>query len=230
MEKEVTNQMDSKNEPYEPATYYDEAYFNFQKVLGEFSGRAETGKFKKYISPGDTVIDFGCGGGFILKNINCSKKIGVEISDVAREYAGKVNGIHAVKFVEDLDDAIGDVIISTHALEHCYNPRVELVNLLKKLKPGGLIVFFVPSEGIANKWRPGDVNNHLYTWNSMTLGNLFTSAGYEIEIVQAYHRKWPPFYRKVIKLGDKVFNLLSIIYGNLKRSYSQVKIVARRPV
>src|SRR5277367_3989263 len=129
MEKQVNNQMDAENEPYEPATYYDETYFNFQNVMGEFSGRAETGKFKRYISPGDTVIDFGCGGGFILKNINCGKKIGVEISDVAREYAEKVNSIYSVKFVEDLDDNIADVIISTHALEHCYNPRVELVNL-----------------------------------------------------------------------------------------------------
>jgi len=153
----------------------------------------------------------------------------VEISDVARDFAKKENNIDAVKFVDDLADDIADVIISTHALEHCYNPRVELMSLFKKLKPGGVIVFFVPSESIANKWVPGDVNNHLYTWNPMTLGNLFTSAGYEVELVKAYHRKWPPFYRKVIKLGETAFHALSAVYGRVTKHYSQVKIVARRP-
>lgn len=229
MKKKVNNQMDANKAPDEPATYYDEKYFNFQKELGEFSGKVETGKFKKYISSGDTVIDFGCGGGFILANTNCDKKIGVEINDVARKYAETVNNIAVVKFVDDLEDGVADVIISTHALEHCYNPRIELISLLKKLKPGGRIIFFVPSESIVNKWLPGDINNHLYTWNPMTLGNLFTSAGYEIEEVSPYYRTWPPFYAKVIKLGLPMFNFFSMVYGNLKRHYTQVKIVAKRP-
>lgn len=227
--KNANNKIRSNIEPHN-VTYYDETYFEFQKAIGEFSGWAETPKFVSYISPYDTVIDFGCGGGYILKNINCAKKIGVEINDVARSFAEKNNGILAVKFVEDLEDSVADVIISNHALEHCFSPREELVNLLKKVKPGGRVIFFVPHECIANKWFPSDVNKHLYTWNPMTLGNLFLSAGYEIESVRPFYHIWPPFYLRIAKLGQRIFHLLSFISGFLRKKNSQVKIVARRSI
>lgn len=47
------------------------------------SENLEVGLIKKYtgyISKEDVVFDFGCGGGFLLKNIECKKKIGVEIN------------------------------------------------------------------------------------------------------------------------------------------------------
>ena len=229
MKKDI-NQVRSSIEPYETSTYYDETYFDFQRKIGEFSGWAETIKFTPYVSEVDTVVDFGCGGGYILKNISCAKKIGIEINDTARIVAEKTNGISAVKFVEDLEDEVADIIISNHALEHCLSPRLELVNLLKKLKPDGRIIFFVPHEGINNKWFPGDVNNHLYTWNPMTLGNLFTSAGYEVESCRPFYHIWPPFYLKIAKLGRQIFHLSSLVYGFLRKNNSQVKILARRSI
>ena len=50
--------------------YYNEKYFNdYQKKIGEFGGIANTFKFKKYIKASDSILDFGCGGGFLLKNL-----------------------------------------------------------------------------------------------------------------------------------------------------------------
>jgi len=222
--------MSSNNTTKDISTYYDEAYFvDFQQKIGEFSGWAETMKFAAYILPSDTVIDFGCGGGYILKNITCAKRLGVEINDTARACAEKVNGIGAVKFTDDLEDSVADIIISNHCLEHCPSPYSELVKLFKKLKPGGRIVFFVPHESISNKWVRGNVDNHLYTWNPTTLGNLFTSAGYEIDMVKPFYQVWPPFYRKIAKLGPQIFNLACYIYGYWRKNNSQVKIVARKP-
>jgi SAM-dependent methyltransferase len=213
----------------EVSDYYDEAYFDWQRDLGEFGGWANKMKFAPHISARDTVVDFGCGGGFLLKNIDCARKIGVEINDTARRFATETNGIKAVKFVDDLDDTIADVIISEHALEHCVSPHQQIVSLRRKLKAGGLIVLVVPSEGNSLKWVPGDVNNHLFTWNPMTLGNLFTSAGYEVLSVQALYQRWPPGFRTIAKLGWGVFNLTSRLYGSVRRATSEVKIVARKP-
>jgi SAM-dependent methyltransferase len=214
----------------ETLAHYDGLYFDWQRELGEFGGWANKTKFAPHISPTDTVLDFGCGGGFLLKNIECAKKIGVEVNDVARACAEEMNGILAVKFVDELEDEIADVIISEHALEHCLSPRDEIVSLLKKLKPGGQIVLVVPSESNRLKWAPGDINNHLFTWNRMTLGNLFTSAGYEVITVQALYQRWPPMFRQVSRFGRRIFALSCRIYGSLRRSTSEVKIVARRPL
>jgi len=223
--------MNQNNTNKDISAHYDEAYFaNYQKEIGEFSGWAETIKFAGYILPSDTVIDFGCGGGYILKNIICARKMGVEINDTARACAEKVNGINAVKFIDDLEDSIADVIISNHCLEHCVSPYSEIKKLLGKLKPGGRIVLYVPHESISNKWVSGGIDQHLYTWNPMTLGNLFESAGYEVETAEPFYHIWPPFYRLVAKFGYVIFNLASYIYGYLIKHNSQVKIVARRPM
>ncbi|MBJ6723165.1 class I SAM-dependent methyltransferase [Geomesophilobacter sediminis] len=212
----------------EVTTYYDENYFAFQRDMGEFSGWAETPKFAQYIPAGATVIDFGCGGGFILKNLNCARKIGVEINDTARMVAKRENGLEVVKFAHELKDSVADVIISNHALEHCFSPHAELSTLLDKLKPGGRIVFYVPCESIDYRWKPDNVHMHLYTWNPMTLGNLFISAGYEVEGVDSYFFKWPPRYRTVAKFGRRAFDAVCHFYGLLTRNNSQVRVVARK--
>lgn len=211
------------------SSHYDEKYFDWQRDQGDFGGWANRMKFMPHIAPTDTVVDFGCGGGFLLKNINCAERCGVEINDTARGYAQRQNGIRAVKFVDELEDSFADVIISEHALEHCESPHQQIVNLRKKLKPGGYIVFVVPSESNRLKWAPGDINKHLFTWNPMTLGNLFTSAGYEVISVKALYQRWPPGFRYVAKLGWGVFNIASKVYGSLRRNTSEVKVVARKP-
>lgn len=42
---------------------YDKKYFDWQKTIGEFGGKANLFKFEDNIKNTDTVLDFGCGGG-----------------------------------------------------------------------------------------------------------------------------------------------------------------------
>jgi hypothetical protein len=42
-----------------------------KKNIGAFGDWANLIKFEKFISPVMNLIDFGCSGGFLLKNINC---------------------------------------------------------------------------------------------------------------------------------------------------------------
>src|SRR5664280_44582 len=97
--------------------HYDRKYFDWQTSIGEFGGLANRVHFIKYISPDSKVLDFGCGGGYLLKNIECSKKVGVEINPSAAETARK-NGIEMFGSVEEVPDNYVDVIISDNALEH----------------------------------------------------------------------------------------------------------------
>lgn len=208
------------------SSYYDKAYFDWQKNIGAFGGWANLVKFEKYISPEMNVIDFGCGGGFLLNHIDCKGKIGVEINEIARENAENV-GVMTFKSVIELPNTWADCIISNNVLEHVPDPLNQLVLLKDKLKKGGKIIFVVPCDSIRFKYDPQDVNYHLYSWSPMNLGNLFVEAGYTVIESKAFIHKWPPKYHLIARLfGKTIFNIGCRLYGHLERSWFQVRVVA----
>lgn len=210
------------------STHYDDRYFDWQFPIAEFGGWANQSIFRDYISSDSRVLDFGCAGGFLLKGLNCSKKVGVETNPSAVEVARK-NGIEVFNRAEDIPDEYVDVIISNNVLEHTLQPLEELKLLYRKLRAGGKIVFVVPCESIRMSYRPNDINHHLYSWSPMSIGNLFTEAGFSVLESKPYMRKWPPAYRLIAKVGGrKLFELACSIYGRLERSWLQVRIVAEK--
>lgn len=211
--------------------HYDAGYFDWQKTVGEFGGWANSYKFAHSISESDTVIDFGCGGGFLLKNLKCKRKIGIEPNASAAEQAVKSNIQHFSSSEEALihvGEGIADVIISNNALEHTLNPLQELKNLRKILKQNGTIHFYVPCDSIFYKYNAEDINYHLFSWSPQNLGNLFVEAGFKIEYSRPFIHKWPPFYRRIAKLGWPIFNICCRVYGRLERSWFQVEIMAKK--
>ena len=214
------------------STHYDADYFNWQKDLGVFGGWANAYKFKDSIGLTDTVIDFGCGGGFLLHNLNCRGKVGIEPNPSAAKSVENLNIKHfanPIDALRELGEGVADVIISTNALEHTLNPLQEIKSLRPLLKTGGIIHFVVPCDSIHYKYKPGDINYHLFSWSPMNLGNLFTEAGYRVEYSKPYVHKWPPFYKQISALGWPIFNLACRIFGQLERSWFQVEIKATRP-
>ena len=128
--------------------HYDEKYFDWQSSIGEFGGWANQTKFNDYIASNSDVLDFGCGGGFLLSGLQCGKKIGVEPNKSAAETA-KSKGIEVFHSVADVPDDYVDVIISNNALEHALHPLEELRSLYGKLRRGGKIIFVVPCESVS---------------------------------------------------------------------------------
>tara|TARA_B100000767_G_C19616303_1_gene472063 strand:+ start:254 stop:913 length:660 start_codon:yes stop_codon:yes gene_type:complete len=208
--------------------HYDSDYFDWQQDIGKFGGWANLSKFSDYIKKDDIVLDFGCGGGFLLKNINCKKHIGVEINPTAFEIAKK-NGIEIYNCVEDIPDEYVDVIISNNALEHTLRPLDELKALKSKLKVEGKIIFVVPCESIKYSYKPNDINHHLYSWSPMCLGNMFTEAGFSLIESKAYIHKWPPKSLFIAKIGGRIlFDLSCRIYARIERSWFQVRAVGEK--
>lgn len=218
--------------PKNTSNNYDKSYFIWQKESGEFGGFANAYLFKKFIKPRDTVVDFGCGGGYLLHNLDCKNKIGIEINKNAHNQIKK-NKVTPYKSAKELFDKkggeIADVIISNNALEHTPNPLLELKSLYPILKKGGKIHFVVPCDNVKFMWKPNDINFHLYSWSPMNIGNLFVEAGYKVVFSKPYIHKWPPFYRYFQKfLGWKIFNLVCKVYGVFDRRWFQVEIVGTK--
>jgi SAM-dependent methyltransferase len=210
------------------SSHYDDAYFRWQQPLGEFGGWANVTKFERFIAPGDNVVDFGCGGGYLLRNLTCAGKLGIEVNDAARR-AAIANGISVVASPAEAPREWADVIVSNHALEHCLHPLAELRALVPVLRRGGRMVVVVPCETPRRRYRPGSVDHHLYSWSPACLGNLLVEAGLVVESCAPYIHKWPPGARHIARLGGRaVFDLACRAYARVERSWFQVRVVARR--
>jgi 2-polyprenyl-3-methyl-5-hydroxy-6-metoxy-1,4-benzoquinol methylase len=202
--------------------YYDEAYFEFQKELGKFGGKIKSKMFQPHITENMTVVEFGSGGGYMLDYLVAKEKIGIEINDAARKAAEEI-GIRSVKNISDIDDEYADIIISTSVLEHVENPLGVLRELRSKLKTGGKIVFHVPNESCDTEYTRNEINNHLYTWNCLTIGNLFKAAGYFVYSVEKVQEVWPKNFFDIEKeVSSELFESICEIGG---RAYDENRCV-----
>lgn len=193
--------------------HYDESYFRWQQPIGEFSAKVKVRLFQKYINKEMTVLEFGSGGGFLLKELQAKEKLGIDINDSARKFAQTI-GIRSVKYVSDVEDEFADVIISTNVLEHVENPLGELRELYKKLKFDGKIVFYVPNESCDVEYTRSEFNNHLYTWNCLNIGNLFKAAGFFVHSVERIQEVWPGNYQAIgNEVSEVLFDAISEIGG-----------------
>jgi SAM-dependent methyltransferase len=208
---------------------YNQAYFDWQRTVGEFGGKANQFKFAEHVRPTDIVLDFGCGGGYLLKNLDCNRRIGVEINPAAASIATE-SGVACHASLDTVPNATVDIVISNHALEHVRNPLDTLQVLRKKLMPKGVLVIVVPCESTTQPFDPNDINQHIYTWNPQLLGNLAMQAGFEVVSVSALYHKWPANFLKVQRrFGWRIFHLISRLKGLNRSNDFQVKLVARNP-
>ncbi len=205
--------------------HYDEKYFVKQKKRGELAAAVNLFLFSPFIHNSDVVLDFGCGGGYLLNQLKplCKEVYGVEINPAARVEAKRL-GIDTFENVEELSDASLDIVISNHALEHITNPYGVLVNIREKMKKSGEIICVVPHQSCGEPFVKGDRNQHLYTWNPMTLGNLFSVAGFDIEKVDVIRHKWIPNYTFWYgQLGEKRFRFLSKVWAYFNSQLSSTR-------
>jgi SAM-dependent methyltransferase len=205
-------------------------YFAWQSGGGDFFARILVHRFQEFIKSSDTVLDFGCGGGFVLKEIPCARRIGIEINPVARQHALGL-GIECHASVADVADGIADVVISNHALEHVPYPIGVLKELRPKFKPGGLLALCVPIDNfrLQRRYDSLDRNHHLHTWTAQLLGNTLVEAGYEIIAINYRVHCWPGKWTVAAygRLPWWMFNQVCYWYGILTGKGRELLAVAR---
>lgn len=206
---------------------YNASYFDWQQKIGKFGGVANLFKFSDYIEKSFSVIDFGCGGGFLLDQLICKDKMGIEINAIARENAEKL-GIKVYSEIDEVPDGLADRIVSNHALEHVKDPLETIASLKKKLKIGGKFICVVPHE-TGTGFSYNDNNKHLYTWSPQNLLNLFIEAGYEVEKVERIFHSWPQNYMKIQSFfGWKFFHIICRLNSRIFKKGYQTRIVGIR--
>ena len=201
---------------------YNSDYFLWQRNIGQKNIMHLKKRFSKFIDSDSTVLDFGCGGGFLLNSLDCREKIGYDVNKHALENLYEFD-IKPCRNLNEIKENTIDVIISNSCLEHVPNPLNSLLELKNKLKTNGQIVFSVPHETIGNHYKPGDINYHLYTWSPMTIGNLFNEAGFKnIKVVTYREMGLPREYKLrglipmvILNIIRKPYRIFRIILDEL---------------
>jgi SAM-dependent methyltransferase len=210
--------------------HYGKRYYTWQKRLGEFGGTIDLWKFEKSISESDVVLDFGCGGGYILENLKCKGKYGIEINPNAIAEAKSKKIIIYKKIGQIPSNLRFDKIISHHALEHTNDPFGVLKDLRKYLKENGTMIMVVPIDDwrIQKQYDKKDINQHLFAWTPLVLCNLFSTAGYKIKEVKIITHAWIPFSDFFYPLLPKfIYFLLCKIWSALTLN-RQIRIIVSK--
>jgi SAM-dependent methyltransferase len=196
-------------------------YFAYQKPIAESRGALLARKFERFIKPQDCVLDFGCGGGYLLKALNCAQRIGVEINPAALSEAVK-NGIQCHAALDCVAGEIADVVISNHALEHVPFPIEALRQIKGKLRPGGTLVLCVPADDwrTQRRYDPEDVNHHLHTWTPMLLGHTLSEAGFRVrpDDIAVLTHAWPPYVDALGRtLPRAAFDMICGVFAAMRK-------------
>jgi len=191
--------------------YYNKEYFKYQDPIGKKTVRLKS-RFQRYISFDSTVLDFGCGAGYLLESLKCKVKIGLDINEIALREASK-KGIKTYTSLVGIKNNSIDCIISHSVLGHLSNPFEVLNELKTKIKSGGVIIFSIPHETLNWKFKPLDINNKFYTWSPRAIGNLFLEVGFQIIEVKVFKEiSFPKEMYIQNSLIIKVLNLFRPFY------------------
>ena len=206
-------------EPVQPAPSYgvidhylgDQGadYFAWQGEDGLAQASYNLHLWRPHIAAEDDVLEFGCGGGFLLKALTARRKVGVEPNPHARACASRL-GIETYATTDGIAGTF-DKVITSHALEHVPPPRQAILELKGKLRDtSSKLLILLPLDDWRTKanrrYNPADTHMHLHAWTPQGLGNLISTCGLRVEEVRVIRHAWPPGRRLLWAIHPTVFH------------------------
>ncbi|MES3005126.1 MAG: class I SAM-dependent methyltransferase [Patescibacteria group bacterium] len=96
-----------------------------------------------------SILDVGCGTGALMKELEVYGEVfGVDFSEQAVDFC-KSRGIKNIKrsIMEELlhEDKTFDLVLALDVLEHIPDDKKGLSEIYRVLKPGGVVIIFVPA-------------------------------------------------------------------------------------
>lgn len=148
------------------------------------------------LAPPRRVLELGCGSGDLLqllRELGNPSVLGIEPSAAAAAHARQRWGLDVVAGTLEearLPPASFDVALAQHVLEHLASPSATLAELARVLRPGGILILWLPNAdswaarvwGAA--WMGYDAPRHLYAFDLDTLRALLERHGFSVAAVQ----------------------------------------------
>jgi SAM-dependent methyltransferase len=100
---------------------------------------------------GGTFIDYGCGTGSLLVEAAKSgwQAVGVELDEEVAQAVEKKTGARVVHDPDRLEDAVADILHLGDVIEHLTEVNRLMPEILRLIKPGGLLLAQGPLENTA---------------------------------------------------------------------------------
>jgi SAM-dependent methyltransferase len=166
---------------------FEKKYHPLEKSHWWFSKRRELAVEWTSDFPKDAaILDIGCSSGALLcelKERGFQQLYGIDVSENAVALAHE----HGLQNTQVMDGANVtfesekfDVVIASDCLEHIDDDQAALEHWLRILKPGGMLILFVPAYMFL--WSAHDeINHHCRRYNSKQVVSIVQAAGFEIE-------------------------------------------------
>jgi SAM-dependent methyltransferase len=189
-------------------------------------------KFAPLIGAQEVVFEYGAGAGWNLAALRCGRKIGFDVADFL-EPSLRALGIEFVADTQSLPDAVAEVVLCHHTLEHILHPPDALAEMRRLLKPAGRLLLYVPfeREGRYEHFNPAEPNHHLYSWNVQTLGNLAQEAGFQVSqagLGEFGYSRFSAAWAAKLRLGQAGFRCLRRLLHIIRPAF-EVRLIAIKP-
>lgn len=142
------------------------------------------------ISGSDSVLEIGSGKGAFANKIAAKKYVGLEFSQTAKQMAAS-NGVEIInQSIEDHAKICPDkydVVCSFQVLEHVSNPRDFISAALNCVRPGGRLIFSVPSSDSFARYVTNHTldmpPHHVTRWTDLALRNVAREMKIKVESI-----------------------------------------------
>jgi SAM-dependent methyltransferase len=214
----------------------------------------------RYLAWPNRVLDIGCGTGELLDVIRATGNnqiMGIEPSGQAAEIARKDRNLKVKTGTLEqvnLPSASIDTVLLSHVLEHLPSPRSTMSEVRRVLKPGGVVIIWVPNAAsipacvLGRYWMGWDVPRHLYAFTPGSLHRLMDAV--ELEPGEILHERhgleWSWGLRLWIEKrypASRINDLLAILHpvtsvamtpvGVISAALGQsgrIRMIARKPL
>ncbi|MBI3941265.1 MAG: class I SAM-dependent methyltransferase [Acidobacteria bacterium] len=186
--------------PEELEALYDAGFYSqakrddpISRLFGRYEQLCYWDRFRLFRNRarGVRLLDVGSGNGHFLAFMRdrgwqvCGvewSRAGVEIT--RRQF--QIDAFHGAVEEAAFPRASLDVITLWHVLEHVRDPLATMREIVRILKPGGVVVVAVPNveslEAVhfKEKWALLDLPRHLYGFSPRTIRKLFETAGLQV--------------------------------------------------
>jgi 2-polyprenyl-3-methyl-5-hydroxy-6-metoxy-1,4-benzoquinol methylase len=184
----------------ELSDYYPDDYWGGPEPTEKWIASSQSDKTSFLAACGLTggrILDIGCGSGFFLRTLDPHKwdRFGVELGEVAAEAAERALGRGRVSLgtlIQSIQaDSSFDVVTFWSSLEHTNEPRANLREARRIIKPGGTLIVQLPnaasyqSRFFGGDWFALDAPRHRYHFSLSTLDRLLSETGFQI-----YHKSY----------------------------------------
>lgn len=151
------------------------------------------------------LLDVGCGTGDFLFEVNHTgnwQALGVEPNPYACGYVRRVLGLDVIcgtLGAASLASAAFDVVTMWNTLEHVHDPRHNLKQAYRVLRPGGVLIFSVPvvhsllRQWFGSYWAEWDLPRHMCIFSHHTVERFLQETGFHLRAVRSLFTEYRVF-------------------------------------